>query len=116
MSEKETTAEKYERKRGSNLIKTPHGLSIITTLVSWIMLLLITFGGTPIIKDNKTALSDDQLYFLRINGTEVTSAPGKQFYFGWSGFCVQDDLTLLGGQREMKPPKSVPFDCSRDQS
>lgn len=103
MSEK--TAQKYDSKGGSKLTSTPHGLSIGLTLVAWFLLLLITVAGTPIIKSNKTPLSDSQFYFLRINGTEVASAPGKQFYFGWSGFCVQDDLKLLGGQREMKPPK-----------
>jgi hypothetical protein len=103
MSEK--TALKYDSKGGSKLISTPHGWSIGLTLVAWFLLLLITVAGTPIVKSNKTPLSDDQFYFVRINGTEVASAPGKQFYFGWSGFCVQDDFKLLGGQREMKPPK-----------
>lgn len=105
MSTKETTADKYNRKGFGTIFTTPHGWSIWLTLGAWICLMLITFGGTPITKDPKIPLTDDQFFFLRINGTEVASAPGKQFYFGWSGFCVQDDIKLLGGKRELQPPK-----------
>lgn len=106
-NEKLNMREKVNAKGFSKLFTTPPGWAFWLTFGCWASLMFLTFGGTPLDAKSKAIIQDYQWYFMRINGTEVVSAPGKQFYFGWAGFCVQDDVTLLAGNAAVRPPKWV---------
>ncbi|GHJ85962.1 hypothetical protein NliqN6_2364 [Naganishia liquefaciens] len=90
-----------------------HIAAIVLTLAAWGCYVALTFFGTNLDASVKTHLSHSNLYLFRVNGTEITTAPGKEYYFSWIGFCSQDDATMLGGQRTVPPPRSLGVYLSR---
>lgn len=86
---------------------TYHLIAITLSVASWAIYMGLTLGGTNPDPEAKTRLSHSNLYLFRVNGTEITTAPGKEFYFSWIGFCTQDDATMLGGERTVPPPEYV---------
>lgn len=82
-----------------------HIAAIVLTLGAWGFYLALIFFGTNLDESTKTHLSQNNLYLFHVNGTEITTARGKEYYFSWIGFCSQDDATMLGGQRTVPPPK-----------
>lgn len=85
--------------------KKSHITAIVLTLGVWICYVALIFFGTNLNESTKTHLRHSNLYLFRVNGTEITTARGKEYYFSWIGFCSQDDATMLGGQRTVPPPK-----------
>jgi hypothetical protein len=93
--------------------KTYHIMALCLTAASLGIYIAVTFAGTHADPETKTRLSHSNLYLFRVNGTEIVTAPGKEFYFSWIGFCTQDDATMLGGERTVPPPEYVTFHAER---
>jgi hypothetical protein len=93
--------------------KTYHIIALCLTAASLGIYIGLIFGGTHADPETKTRLSHSNLYLFRVNGTEIVTAPGKEFYFSWIGLCTQDDATMLGGERTVPPPEYVAFHGER---
>lgn len=93
-----------------------HRLAIFLSTVSWGLYVALVFCGTPVDPElEKGHRSHSNLYLFRVDGTDIVTAPGKEYYFSWIGWCSQDDVTILEGKRELPTPKYVAFPKRLDE-